>query len=81
MDRERHLLRMKIEKVDYAGDPHWELCNPSEAYQRGKEFIIAEITEQKMVLSSSLKVKFEGCCNIESVAKGMLATKLLVNCV
>jgi hypothetical protein len=53
MDRERNLLQMKIEKVDYAGDPHWEPGNPSEDYQRGKEFFIAELTEQRMVLSSS----------------------------
>lgn len=52
IDRNRNLLRMKIEKVDDAGDPVWGLNNPPEDYESGREFIINELTEQRMVLSS-----------------------------
>lgn len=52
IDRKRNLLRVRIEKVDDAGDPMWGLNNPSEDYKRGREFIINELTEQRMVLSS-----------------------------
>ena len=53
IDRKRNLLRMRIERVDNAGDPHYEPNNPSEDYKNGKEFLLTELTDHKLVLSSS----------------------------
>ena len=53
IDRERNILRMKIEKVDYAGIMKSYPCNPPEDYKQGREYFITELTEQRMVLSKS----------------------------
>jgi hypothetical protein len=53
LDRERNLLLMKIEKVDHAGYMTSMPCNPPEDYKKGREFLITELTEQRMVLSGS----------------------------
>lgn len=52
-DRERGLLLMQIETVDHAGYMESMPCNPPEDYKQGREFFITELTEQRMVLSSS----------------------------
>jgi hypothetical protein len=51
LDRERNLLLMKIEKVDYAG--YEKTSNPSKDYKRGRKFCISELTEHRMVLRGS----------------------------
>lgn len=52
-DRERDLLLMQIEKVDFAGIMELYPCNPPEDYKQGRKYFIAELTEERMVLSSS----------------------------
>jgi hypothetical protein len=50
LDRERNLLLMKIEKVVFAGYMTSSPCNPPEDHKRGRDFLITELTEQRMVL-------------------------------